>query len=151
MALPDQLLLSDLLRRQVRCDQGHEHGVGVLAWMHPPVHRLLGWISKPNGFGSKRQAWRLNQLRGLGEAELFVQGEGADTDLPTVERLPTLIDAALIGHQGQVLGSVADAAVELSSGRILHTWCPAAIRACPAAAAGASRPIACWTSNRARW
>ena len=120
MALPDQLLLSDLLRRQVRCDQGHEHGVGVLAWMHPPVHRLLGWISKPNGFGSKRQAWRLNQLRGLGEAELFVQGEGADTDLPTVERLPTLIDAALIGHQGQVLGSVADAAVELSSGRILH-------------------------------
>ena len=120
MALPDQLLLSDLLRRQVRCDEGHEHGVGVLAWMHPPVHRLLGWISKPSSFGSKRLAWRLNQLRGIGELELFVQGEGADTDLPTVERLPTLIDAALIGQQGQVLGSVADAAVELSSGRILH-------------------------------
>lgn len=120
MALPDQLLLSDLLRRQVRCDEGHEHGVGALAWMHPPVHRLLGWISKPSNFGSKRLAWRLNQLRGLGELELFVQGEGADTDLLTIERLPTLIDAALIGQQGQVLGSVADAAVELSSGRILH-------------------------------
>jgi hypothetical protein len=120
MALPDQLLLSDLLRRQVRCDEDHEHGVGVLAWMHPPVHRLLGWISKPSSFGSKRLAWRLNQLRGIGELELFVQGEGADTDLPTVERLPTLIDAALLGQQGQVLGSVADAAVELSSGRILH-------------------------------
>jgi len=120
MALPDQLLLSDLLRRQVRCEEGHEHGIGVLAWMHPPVHRLLGWISKPSNLGSKRLAWRLNQLRGLGEQELFVQGEGADTDLLTVERLPTLIDAALIGQQGQVLGSVADAAVELSSGRILH-------------------------------
>ncbi len=120
MPLPDQLLLSDLLRRQVRCDAGHEHGVGVLAWMHPPVHRLLGWISRPGGFGSKRLAWRLNQLRGLGEQELFVQGEGADTDLLTVERLPTLIDAALIGQQGQVLGRVADAAVELNSGRILH-------------------------------
>ena len=120
MPLPDQLLLSDLLRRQVRCDAGHEHGVGVLAWMHPPVHRLLGWISKPSSLGSKRLAWRLNQLRGLGEQELFVQGEGADTDLLTVERLPTLIDAALVGQQGQVLGSVADAAVELSSGRILH-------------------------------
>ena len=120
MALPDQLLLSDLLRRQVRCEEGHEHGIGVLAWMHPPVHRLLGWISKPSHLGSKRLAWRLNQLRGLGEQELFVQGEGADTDLLTVERLPTLIDAALMGQQGQVLGSVADAAVELSSGRILH-------------------------------
>jgi hypothetical protein len=120
MALPDQLLLSDLLRRQVRCEEGQEHGIGVLAWMHPPVHRLLGWISKPSNLGSKRLAWRLNQLRGLGEQELFVQGEGADTDLLTVERLPTLIDAALIGQQGQVLGSVADAAVELSSGRILH-------------------------------
>ena len=120
MALPAQLLLSDLLRRQVRCEEGHEHGIGVLAWMHPPVHRLLGWISKPSNFGSKRLAWRLNQLRGLGEQELFVQGEGADTDLLTVERLPTLIDAALVGQQGQVLGSVADAAVELSSGRILH-------------------------------
>jgi hypothetical protein len=104
----------------VRCEQGQEHGIGVLAWMHPPVHRLLGWISKPSSYGSKRLAWRLNQLRGLGEQELFVQGEGADTDLLTVERLPTLIDAALIGQQGQVLGSVADAAVELSSGRILH-------------------------------
>jgi len=120
MALPDQLLLSDLLRRQVRCEEGHEHGIGVLAWMHPPVHRLLGWISKPSHLGSKRLAWRLNQLRGLGEQELFVQGEGADTDLLTVERLPTLIDAALMGQQGQVLGSVADAAIELSSGRILH-------------------------------
>jgi hypothetical protein len=88
--------------------------------MHPPVHRLLGWISKPSSSGSKRLAWRLNQLRGLGEQELFVQGEGADTDLLTVERLPTLIDAALLGQQGQVLGTVADAAVELSSGRILH-------------------------------
>jgi hypothetical protein len=88
--------------------------------MHPPVHRLLGWISKPSSLGSKRLAWRLNQLRGLGEQELFVQGEGADTDLLTVERLPTLIDAALVGQQGQVLGSVADAAVELRSGRILH-------------------------------
>jgi hypothetical protein len=84
------------------------------------VHRLLGWISKPSSFGSKRLAWRLNQLRGIGELELFVQGEGADTDLLTVERLPTLIDTALLGQQGQVLGSVADAAVELSSGRILH-------------------------------
>jgi hypothetical protein len=120
LALPEQLLLSDLLRRRVRCEQGLEHGAGAVAWMHPPVHRLLGWISKPSAFGDRREAWRLNQLRGLAELELYVQGEGAATDLATVERLPTLIDAALVARHGEVIGSVADAAVELSSGRILH-------------------------------
>ncbi len=120
MPLPEQLLLSDLLRRHVRDAQGLDHGAGVIAWMHPPVHRLLGWISKPSAFGDRRLAWRLNQLRGLAELELFVEGEPAITDLMTVERLPTLIEAALVGRGGAVLGSVADAAVELRSGRIRH-------------------------------
>ncbi len=120
MGLPEQLLLSDLLRRQVRCDQGLERGAGVLAWMHPPVHRLLGWASRPSAFAQKRLVWRLDQLRGLGEQEVFVKGEPAETDAATLERLPTLIDAALTGADDVPLGLVADAAVELRSGRILH-------------------------------
>ena len=120
MSLPEQLLLSDLLRRRVRCDQGVDHGLGSEAWMHPPVHRLLGWISKPSAFGDRRLAWRLDQLRGLAEQELFVQGDGAVTDLVCVDRLPTLIGAALIGGDGEVIGRVADAAVELQTGRIRH-------------------------------
>jgi sporulation protein YlmC with PRC-barrel domain len=120
VSLPEQLLLSDLLRRRVRCDQGIDHGASVLAWMHPPVHRLLGWISKPSAFGDRRKVWRLDQLRGLGELEALVQGPGADTDLPTVDRLPSLIDAAVLDRRGDVIGSVADAAVELSTGQILH-------------------------------
>jgi len=43
LALPEQLLLSDLLRRQVRSEQGLERGPGLMVWMHPPVHRVLGW------------------------------------------------------------------------------------------------------------
>jgi hypothetical protein len=120
VSLPDQLLLSDLLRRRVRCNAGIDHGPGAMAWMHPPVHRLLGWISKPSAFGDRRQAWRLDQLRGLAELEALVQGEGADTDLATVERLPTLMDAALLDRRGEPIGTLADAAVELSSGSILH-------------------------------
>ncbi len=120
MTLPEQLLLSDLLARRVRCDQGTDHGAGLLGWMHPPVHRLLGWVSRPSAFGQRRQVWRLNQLRGLSEQEAFVKGFPADTDPATLERLPTLFDATLIGADGQNLGHVADAAVELRSGRILH-------------------------------
>jgi hypothetical protein len=121
VSLPEQLLLSDLLRRRVRCDQGIDHGPGSEVWMHPPVHRVLGWISKPSAFGDRRLAWRLDQLRGLAELELFVQGDGAVTDLACVDRLPTLIGAALIGADGGTpIGRVADAAVELRSGAIRH-------------------------------
>ena len=120
MSLPEQLLLSDLLRRHVRCDQGVDHGLGAMAWMHPPVHRLLGWISKPSAFGDRRLAWRLNQLRGITELEVLVKGDPAATDLATSERLPSLIDAVVLDRDRQPIGIVADAAVELSSGAILH-------------------------------
>ena len=120
MSLPEQLLLSDLLRRRVRCEQGIDHGAGTAAWMHPPVHRLLGWVSRPSAFGSRREVWRLNQLRGLGELEALVKGDPAATDQDTIERLPTLLQAALLGHRDQPLGTVVDAAVDLSSGAIRH-------------------------------
>lgn len=120
MSLPEQLLLSDLLRRRVRCDQGIDHGAGTAAWMHPPVHRLLGWVSRPSSFGSRREVWRLNQLRGLGELEALVKGDPATTDQDTIERLPTLLQAALLGHRDQTLGTVVDAAVDLATGAIRH-------------------------------
>ncbi len=120
MALPEQLLLSDLLRRRVRCEQGLEHGPGVSGWMHPPVHRLLGWVSRPSALSQRRLVWRLDQLRGLDEQEVFVTGEPAVTDAVTVGRLPTLLEASLTGADDRPLGSVADAAVDLRSGRIRH-------------------------------
>ncbi|MFN7898403.1 MAG: RNA methyltransferase [Synechococcaceae cyanobacterium] len=120
MALPDQLLLSDLLRHRVRCDRGLDHGSGVIGWMHPPVHRLLGWVTRPAGFGRRRLVWRLDQLRDLNDLELLVVGDPAETDPDTLERLPTLLEAALLGQDDRPLGSVVDAAVELRSGRIRH-------------------------------
>ncbi len=120
MPLPEQLLLSDLLSRRVRCDRGQEHGAGVIGWMHPPVHRLLGWASRPSALSTRRCVWRLDQLRGFTEAEVLVQGEPAETDVATLERLPTLLGAVLLSGSGEPLGRLADAAVELSSGRIRH-------------------------------
>ncbi|WP_254988352.1 RNA methyltransferase [Cyanobium sp. ATX 6E8] len=120
MALPEQLLLSELLRRRVRCDQGLDHGAGLQVWMHPPVHRVLGWVSKPSAFGARRLVWRLNQLRGLTDLEVLVQGEPAETDQDVVERLPNLIEAVVLDRRQQPIGSLADAAIELRTGRIRH-------------------------------
>lgn len=119
-SLPEQLLLSELLRRRVRCDQGLDHGAGLQVWMHPPVHRVLGWISKPSAFGSRRLVWKLNQLRGLIDQEVLVQGEPAETEQGVIERLPCLMDAEVLGRREQSLGILADAAIALATGRIRH-------------------------------
>lgn len=120
VSLPEQLLLSDLLRLRVRCDQGLDHGPGVMGWMHPPVHRLLGWVSRPSRFQARRLVWRLDQLRGLSETEAFVKGEGVPTDPGVLLQLPTLLEATLYGADGTPLATVADAAVQLRTGRIEH-------------------------------
>ena len=70
MTLPDQFLLSHLLKHRVRCDQGIDHGTGLIGWMHPPVHRLLGWFTKPSNIRLSRRVWRLDQLKGIGTQEI---------------------------------------------------------------------------------
>ncbi|QNJ04770.1 hypothetical protein SynMEDNS5_00002 [Synechococcus sp. MEDNS5] len=120
MPLPDPFLLSDLLRHRVRCDQGLDHGPGVMAWMHPPVHRLLGWVSRPSALRSSRDVWRLDQCCGVDDQQVFVKGLPAETDQLTLDRLPTLLDADLLDRDGQRLGQVADLAFVPTTGEILY-------------------------------
>ena len=120
MSLPDQLLLSDLLSHTVRCDLGLDHGPGVMAWMHPPVHRLLGWVSRPSALRMSRDVWRLNQCCGFTDQQVFVRGEPAVTDQATLERLPTLLDAALLDRNAERIGSVVDLDFGPADGVILH-------------------------------
>ncbi|MEB3261845.1 MAG: RNA methyltransferase [Cyanobacteriota bacterium] len=120
MSLPPQLLMRDLLKRRVRCSQGLDRGNGVAVWMHPPVHRVLGWVSRPSMFGERRLVWRLDQLRDFGELEALVKGEPADTDSDTIQRLPTLFEADLLDRHREPIGTLVDAAVDLRSGRILE-------------------------------
>ncbi len=120
MALPDQILLSDLLHHHVRCDQGLDHGPGVMAWMHPPVHRLLGWVSRPSALRNSRDVWRLDQWRGLSDQEVFAKGPPAAADALTLDRLPTLMEADLVDRHGERLGQIADLAFVPATGAILH-------------------------------
>ena len=120
MSLPDQLLLSDLLSHTVRCDLGLDHGPGVMAWMHPPVHRLLGWVSRPSALRMSRDVWRLNQCCGFTDQQVFVRGEPAVTDQVMLERLQTLMEATLLDRDGERIGSVVDLDFRPADGAILH-------------------------------
>jgi hypothetical protein len=120
MPLPRQILISELLRSRLRDELGQDLGVGHQVWMHPPCHRLLGWSSRPSAFGPRRSVWRLDQLVDWMEGQVEVEGEPADTEQPTLDLLPTLMEATLLGQQQQPLGRLVDAVVDVQSGRINH-------------------------------
>ena len=120
MAIPTKLLLSNLLKHNVRCENGIDHGLVVNPWMHPPVHRILGLISRPSNLRLERQVWRLDQLKGLNEQEIFVKGPYSISDDQTIERLPTLMNANVFNRSGQKLGLIADFFFELKNGKIQY-------------------------------
>ena len=120
MHIPKKFLLSDLLQHHVRCDKGLEHGPGISAWMHPPQHRLLGWISRPSKLRLEREVWRLNQIKGINEKEVFVKGGSSLSDQQTLDRFPTLMNSQIFNKHGQKIGLIADLVFEFRTGNILY-------------------------------
>ncbi len=120
MKLPQQYLLSDLLSHNVRKNMTLSYGVGETVWMHPPVHRILGWSSKPSNLNLKRNVWRLNQVRQIVDSDIFVKGEPAISDLNTLNRFPNLLFANLINKNGMKIGLIADFIFDFKTGNILN-------------------------------
>ncbi len=96
------------------------YGNGENVWMHPPVHRILGWYSRPSNFDLKRNVWRLNQISQIIDNEIYVKGDPAISDLATLNRFPTLIEANLVNVNGSKIGVIADFLFEMKTGKILY-------------------------------
>ena len=96
------------------------YGNGENVWMHPPVHRILGWYSRPSNFDLKRNVWRLNQISQIIDNEIYVKGDPAISDLATLNRFPNLIEANLINVNGLKIGVIADFLFEMKTGKIKH-------------------------------
>ena len=120
MKLPKEFLLSELLNRNVKGNMTLNYGNGENVWMHPPVHRILGWYSRPSNFDLKRNVWRLNQISQIIDNEIYVKGEPAISDLGTLNRFPTLIQAGLINSKGSKIGVIADFLFEMKTGNIKY-------------------------------
>ncbi len=96
------------------------YGNGENVWMHPPVHRILGWYSRPSNFDLKRNVWRLNQITQIIDNEIYVKGDPAISDLATLNRFPTLIEANLVNVNGSKIGVIADFLFEMKTGKIKY-------------------------------
>ena len=120
MKLPKEILLSELLNYSVKGNLALNYGNGENVWMHPPVHRILGWYSRPSNFDLKRNVWRLNQISQIIDNEIYVKGDPAISDLATLNRFPTLIEANLININGSKIGVIADFLFEIKTGKIKY-------------------------------
>ena len=120
MAVPKKLLLSDLLKHNVRCESGIDHGPVITPWMHPPVHRILGFISRPSNLRLEREVWRLDQLKGINQQEVYVKGACSVSDEQTLDRFPTLMNANVFNKSGQKIGLIADFLFEPKKGNIQY-------------------------------
>jgi len=120
LKLPKEILLSELLTYSVKGNVSLNYGIGENVWMHPPVHRILGWYSRPSNFDLKRNVWRLNQISQIIDNEIYVKGKPAISDLSTLNRFPTLIEANLININGSKIGVIADFLFEIKTGKIKY-------------------------------
>ena len=120
MKLPKEFLLSELLNLNVKGNATHNYGNGENVWMHPPVHRILGWYSRPSNFNLKRNVWKLNQISQIIDNDIFVKGDPAISDLSTLNRFPNLIEANLINSEGSKIGVIADFLFEMKTGKIKY-------------------------------
>ena len=84
------------------------------------MHRILGWYSRPSNFDLKRNVWRLNQISQIIDNEIYVKGDPAISDLATLNRFPTLIEANLINVNGSKIGVIADFLFEIKTGKIKY-------------------------------
>ena len=120
MKLPKEILLSELLSFNVKGNKALNYGNSENVWMHPPVHRILGWYSRPSNFDLKRNVWRLNQISQIIDNEVYVKGDPAISDLATLNRFPTLVDANLISVNGSKIGVIADFLFDMKTGEIIY-------------------------------
>jgi len=120
LKLPQEILLSQLLSFNVKGNITLNYGNGENVWMHPPVHRILGWYSRPSNLDLKRNVWKLNQISQIIDNEVYVKGDPAISDLATLNRFPTLIEANLINIKGPKIGVIADFLFELKTGKIIY-------------------------------
>ena len=118
MKLPKEFLLSELLNHNVQGNAILNYGLGENVWMHPPVHRILGWYSRPSNFDLKRNVWKLNQISQLIDNDIYVKGDPAISDVATLNRFPNLVEANVVNSEGSKIGFIADFLFDMKTGNI---------------------------------
>jgi uncharacterized protein YrrD len=108
------LLNQLVLDRNTMAELGH---VDVL-WMHPPVHRVLGFICRAGFLGTKKTAFNLAQIKTLGANSILVNAKPVETDSEKVRQLESLINCEVWSDAGNKIGRITDCLFNFKTGAI---------------------------------
>jgi uncharacterized protein YrrD len=89
-----------------------------VVWMHPPAHRVLGFICKTGPLGGPKFAFNLSQIDQLGPESVVVNGDGVATNASEVKLLESLIGLEVWSDKGTKIGRTVDCLFNLKSGVI---------------------------------
>lgn len=110
---------SQLLNRLVLDrDTTEELGRIEVVWMHPPAHRVMGFVCKPGFMSKQRYAFNLKQLYRIGAESILVSSGAAETNVKEVRLLETLIGLEVWTDQGEKLGRIIDCLFDRKTGNI---------------------------------
>ncbi|NJK41839.1 MAG: photosystem reaction center subunit H [Acaryochloridaceae cyanobacterium SU_2_1] len=110
---------SQLLNRLVLDRETTEElGRIEVVWMHPPAHRVMGFICKPGFMSKTRYAFSLKQLDQLGPESILVKSKATETTLKEVRLLETLIGHEIWTDGGEKLGKIIDCVFDRHRGEI---------------------------------
>jgi uncharacterized protein YrrD len=120
-AQPEMVKQSDLLNQLV-LDRStmEELGRVEVLWMHPPVHRVFGFICKSGFLGAKKTAFQLSQIDALGANGVLTHSQPEATDADKVRRLESLIHHEVWSDSGDKIGKITDCLFNLQTGEITH-------------------------------
>ena len=112
---------SQLLNRLVLDrDTTEELGRIDVVWMHPPAHRIMGFVCKPGFMSKQRYAFNLKQLYRIGAESILVSSGAAETNVKEVRLLETLIGLEVWTDEGERLGRIIDCLFDRQTGNITH-------------------------------
>ncbi|MGJ3244824.1 MAG: hypothetical protein ACFE0I_01970 [Elainellaceae cyanobacterium] len=110
---------SDLLNRLVLDGNTMEElGRVEVLWMYPQVNRVLGFICKSGFLGTRKTAYKLPQIKALGENSILAVGEADKTDATRVQKLESLIHYEVWTDTGNRVGVITDCLFRLRTGVI---------------------------------
>lgn len=118
-ALPLTIRQSELAGRLVILrDSMDEVGHVEVVWMHPPVHRVFGFICASGFLGRKKSAFNLPQLHAIGDDGLLVNSAPVPTDGKKVRQIESLLGYELWTDSGEKVGHVVDYIFDTKTGAI---------------------------------
>ncbi len=116
---PEVVRQSDLLNQLVlERNSMEELGHVDVLWMHPPVHRVLGFICKSGFLGTKKTAFNLAQIKTLGANSILVNAKPVETDSEKVRSLESLLNCDVWSDAGNKIGRITDYLFNLKTGAI---------------------------------